>query len=242
MKIEKPFIVGVLGVATNATVNFFEQWAKVFPAEKEWDRPRIIIDNNCTMPSRVRALLYNENGDLLVDQMTDSIKLLIQAGCSKVLIACNTAHVFLDVIYEKFPSARDYIVDIVDNCATYLQSHGVKKIFLMASEGTILSGVYRKKLSTRGIECFESPPDEFPIIRSFIEAVKQDNCTEEIKSSFVDFARRNGDSGAGIILGCTELPVLYDKCKDQLGDINFYDPVIIVLEKLRAEFEEMSKI
>jgi len=129
---KKNFVVGVLGVATNATVNFFEQWAKVFPAEKEWDRPRIIIDNNCTMPSRVRALLYNENFDLLVKQMTDSFRLLIQAGCSKVLIACNTAHVFLPSIYEKFPAAQSYVVNIIDNCASHLQSRGVKKICVRA--------------------------------------------------------------------------------------------------------------
>lgn len=147
---EKNFIVGVLGVATNATVNFFEQWAKVFPAEKEWDRPRIIIDNNCTMPSRVRALLYNENVDALVEQMTESIKFLIESGCVRILIACNTAHVFLQQVYEKFPAAKNYVVNIIDNCAEFLQQQGVKKVFLMASEGTILSEVYEKSLNGGG--------------------------------------------------------------------------------------------
>ena len=238
MKPEGKFIVGVLGVATNATINFFEQWAKVFPAEKEWDRPRIIIDNNCTMPSRVRALLYNENAELLVEQMSDSIKLLIQAGCSKILIACNTAHVFLNAIYEKFPPAKNYVVDIIDTCAEFLQYRDTKKVFLMASEGTILSGIYEKTLKARGIECLSPPPEEFPIMRSFIEAVKQDKCTPEIKNSFINFARR-ADS-PGIILGCTELPVLYDKCKDELDGITFYDPTSVTLEKLKAEFDSMG--
>lgn len=35
--------------------SFFQQYADVFEAKKEFDRPRIIIDNRCTMPSRVRA-------------------------------------------------------------------------------------------------------------------------------------------------------------------------------------------
>ncbi|MBR6887194.1 MAG: aspartate/glutamate racemase family protein [Selenomonadaceae bacterium] len=239
MKTEKPFIVGALGVGTCATINFFEQWAKVFPAEKEWDRPRIIIDNNCTMPSRVRALLYNENVELLVEQMTDSIRLLINAGCSKILIACNTAHVFLEAIYKKFPEARNYIVDLIENCAAHLQSRGVKKVFLMASEGTILSGVYQEKLQAKGIECTAPPPEDFPIVRSFIEAVKQDKYTAEVKNSFVDFVNRNRLTGGGdYILGCTELPVMYEKCSGRLGGMNFYDPMIIVLEKLRAEFED----
>ena len=239
MNNNKKFVVGVLGVATYATINFFEQWAEIFPAEKEWDRPRIIIDNNCTMPSRVRALLYNENYDLLVEQMTDSIKLLINAGCSKILIACNTAHVFLKDIYKKFPDAQNYIVDIVETCAAHLQNSGVKKVFLMASEGTILSGIYQKKLNAKGIECFAPPPEEFFMMRNFIEAVKQNNFAAEIKNSFVDIARLNSNLGRGIILGCTELPVMRDKCRDSVEEINFYDPMIIVLEKLREEFKEI---
>lgn len=63
------FVIRVLGgMGTYATINLFKQYATVFPAEKEWDRPRIIIDNRCTMPSRVRAFLYNENVDELIDE------------------------------------------------------------------------------------------------------------------------------------------------------------------------------
>lgn len=58
---KEEFVIGVLGgMGTYATINFFEQYADIFRGEKEWDRPRIIIDNRCTMPSRVRAYLYNE--------------------------------------------------------------------------------------------------------------------------------------------------------------------------------------
>ena len=161
---KRDFVVGVLGVATYATINFFEQWAKTFPAEKEWDRPRIIIDNNCTLPSRVRALLYNENVDRLVKGMTASIRTLIQAGASRILIACNTAHVFLPAIYEKFPSARDFIC-VVDICVEHLKRRGVKKVFLLASEGTILTGLYQQKFADAGIDCNAQPPEEFHVLR-----------------------------------------------------------------------------
>ena len=55
------YVIGVLGgMGTYATIHLFKQYADVFPAEKEWERPRIIIDNRYTMPSRVRAFLYKE--------------------------------------------------------------------------------------------------------------------------------------------------------------------------------------
>ena len=77
----KDLVIGVLGgMGTYATINLFKQYAEVFPAEKEWERPRIIIDNRCTMPSRVRAFLYHENVEKLVDEMADSIDGLLKNG------------------------------------------------------------------------------------------------------------------------------------------------------------------
>lgn len=77
----KDLVIGVLGgMGTYATINLFKQYAEVFPAEKEWERPRIIIDNRCTMPSRVRAFLYHENVEQLVNEMTESIEGLLKIG------------------------------------------------------------------------------------------------------------------------------------------------------------------
>lgn len=76
----KDLVIGVLGgVGTYATINLFKQYAKIFPEEKEWERPRI-IDNGCTMPSRVRAFLYHERSERLIDEMTDSIEGLLKMG------------------------------------------------------------------------------------------------------------------------------------------------------------------
>lgn len=53
--------IGIVGgMGSYATLDFFRRLLNAFPAEREWDRPRIVIDNRCTMPSRVHAILYNE--------------------------------------------------------------------------------------------------------------------------------------------------------------------------------------
>lgn len=79
--------IGVLGgMGTYATIHLFKQYAEIFPAKKEWDRPRIVIDNRCTMPSRVRAFLYNENVDQLVAEMADSMQYLTDARCNRIIL------------------------------------------------------------------------------------------------------------------------------------------------------------
>ena len=51
------------------------------------------------MPSRVRAILYNENREKLVSDLSSSVSHLLDAGCTHIILACNTSHVFLpDII------------------------------------------------------------------------------------------------------------------------------------------------
>ena len=79
--------IGILGgMGSYATCGIFRRLLDAFPAEKEWERPRILIDNNCTMPSRVRAILYGENEERLIREMSESVDSLIRAGADKIII------------------------------------------------------------------------------------------------------------------------------------------------------------
>lgn len=99
--------IGVVGgMGSYATLDFFERYLNKFEADKEWDRPRIVIDNRCTMPSRVRAILYNERWDQVVSEISDSIGTLIQAGCDNIILACNTSHVFLPDVLRHIPNTK----------------------------------------------------------------------------------------------------------------------------------------
>ena len=79
---------------------FFYKLINAFPAHKEWERPRIIIDNNCTMPSRVRAIMYQEERSKLINELANSIHNLVRIGCTKIILACNTSHVFLPEVKD----------------------------------------------------------------------------------------------------------------------------------------------
>ena len=232
----KNMCIGVLGgMGTYATINVFRQYAEIFPAEKEWDRPRIIIDNKCTMPSRVRAFLYDENVDILVSEMVDSIKSLIYSGCNRIILACNTSHLFLPKIFEKYPESKKYIVNIIDVCSEYL-CHKAKKVFLLGSEATIESKLYQQALIKYGIETISPDKSEYSMIRNCIEAVKQNKYTEEIEEIFCSLINRYDSC----ILGCTELPVLYDRCRKSGGVKcdNVIDPLYLSLTKLKKEYYE----
>ena len=229
------FTIGVLGgMGTYATIHVFQQYADIFSAEKEWDRPRIIIDNRCTMPSRVRAYLYGENVDLLVQSMSESIRNLIDSGCNHVILACNTSHLFLPEIYKEIPGADEHVVDIIDMCVSEVVEEKIDKIYLLGTEGTIDSGIYQSSLARFGVKCDTPAKEEYVLLRECIEAVKQNKYTDEVKHTFLELINRYQTC----ILGCTELPILYEKYKEEVSCEKVFDPVRITLEALKKKYTD----
>lgn len=204
-------VIGIVGgMGSYATVDLFKRLVDAFPAEKEWDRPRILLDNYCTMPSRVRAILYNERREELCKDLAFSVKHLIESGADKIILACNTSHVFLPEIKQLVPEAERTIVDIIDTLANDIHLNNVDEVNLIASEGTIETKIYNSKFARYGITINSPTEIQYKLLRDFIEAIKQNNLTESIMSSFVKFV--DECSTDSVILGCTELPILYSEC------------------------------
>lgn len=231
---KKDLVIGILGgMGTYATIHLFQQYAEIFPAEKEWERPRIIIDNRCTMPSRVRAFLYNENVEELVDQMADSMQGLIKAGCNRIILACNTSHLFLPKVFERVPKLETKVVNIIQLCVSKQAEDGVQETYLLGSEGTIESQIYQRALEEKKIKCQCPRPEEYSKIRECIEAVKQNHYSETVKDTFLSLVNQYDCC----TLGCTELPILLELYRKGITCTQIYDPILLGLKKLKEIFD-----
>jgi len=85
--------------------------------------------------------------------MSDSVRHFMAFGRDRILLACNTAHLFLPDIYNRVPEAEGKIVNIIDVCTDGLREMGIDEVYLLASEGTIDSGIYQDACEARGIRC-----------------------------------------------------------------------------------------
>ena len=220
MDVKKDIIGIVGGMGSYATLNIFKRILDAFDAEKEWERPRIIIDNNCTLPSRSRALLYNEKFEEVADGLAQSVSILMNAGANIIILSSNTGHLFLNEIYRRVPESKKTIVNFIELLSKDIKKDGVDEVLLLGTEATVDFNIYKEYLN--GVNIIT--PDEVMVdrIRYFIEVVKQNKTSPDdvakFKALLSEFQQKN------IILGCTELPIIYEMIGDAL-EKNVYDPI-----------------
>ena len=235
MQVRYEQTIGVIGgMGSYATLDFFHRLLAAFPAEKDWDRPRILIDNRCTMPSRVRAILYGEAVDEVQADLVESARNLIHGGADILVLACNTSHVFLPGILEQVPEANGRFVNIIESLADSLLASGERTFRLMASEGTLDSRVYQLYLEPYGIQIEPPKEPEYAMFRSLIEDVKQDAVDDDTVARFIE-AVHMGDN-KNVIIGCTEFPPIYRRAAATLASEGYkvFDPLDTTIQKIKA--------
>ena len=78
-------IIGILGgMGPYATSFFFKRLLDITPTKLDKDHFRTIIDNNVKIPSRTRAVKYNEQSP--VKDIVSSINNLSKIGCTCVML------------------------------------------------------------------------------------------------------------------------------------------------------------
>ena len=221
------------GFGAYATLNFYKRILESFSGDSERDIPHIYMDCDFTMPSRTRALLYDEEYDLVVKQISDSVSKLINFGSDYIIFVCGTAHYFLDDIYQIVPQCRQKVINIIEVLGKQLVSNGVNEVLVIAAEGALMKGVYENKL--HNINCVTPSEENYKEIRFFIEAVKSNNITPLTIDRYIDFLYRFNQKN--IILGCTEFPILTETARkyspDALVDFVFYDPLEATVQYLK---------
>lgn len=221
-----------------ATLDFFRRLLEAFATGKERDYPRIVMDDDFTMPSRTRALLYDENIEEITHMIARSINNLIEIGADKIILVCGTAHWFLDGVYQLVPEAKYRVVDIIDTMGKKLKAEGASNCFVIAAEGTMKKRLYNSKLARFGVDVYSPCETDWQKVRYFIEATKQNKITPALKQEFTEFILDNlggvnpiVNGKPHVVLGCTELPPLVNE--EAKKKIIFEDPLEIVLSYLK---------
>ena len=189
-----------------ATCDLFSKIIQITDASCDQEHVRICIDNNTEISDRTNAII--RHGKDPGPEMVKSAVRLQSFGADVLIMPCNTAHYFYDRI---LPFVDIPFLSMIDETAKAISDRGLRKIGLLATDGTLQTAVYEKAFKKRGISIVVPPPEIqvhiMDLIYNGVKAGNKEIDTKPTKKTIEDLFRKGAQT---LVLGCTELPVAFD--------------------------------
>ncbi len=201
-------IIGIIGgMGPLATCDLFKKIIeKTKNAKCDQEYIHVCIDCNTNIPDRTEAIL--NGGKNPVPEMVKSGILLESMGANVLVMPCNTAHYFYDKIT---PFLNIPLLNMPEETAKKLKQKDVKKVGLLATDGTIKSNVYHRALEKYGIEALTpSAAQQKSVMDIIYNGVKAGNQNIDLTDFYAAIDSLLKKGAELLILGCTELPVAFD--------------------------------
>jgi len=199
--------IGILGgVGPQATANIYQsviqQSILQHGASDNDDFPYIII---ASVP--VPDFISNKaNISKAKDMLINAAKGLASSGCDVLCIGSNTVHILLEDIKAEVEIPFLSMVELV---AGECNKKGFKKVALLGTPVLIESGLYEQEFKKYKIKLITPDEKQEATCDSVIRRIIAGKPTDDIKNSYINVLNDMFDSGVeGIILGCTELPMV----------------------------------
>jgi aspartate racemase len=219
-------ILGGLGPA--ASVYFYRIITEHTQAARDQDHLDIVLVSGASIPDRTEFILgKSENSPL--PSMIDGVRKLTAAGAELIAIPCNTAHYFYDQIEKASPVP---VLNIVRETVALAKKAGVRKLGIMATAGTVITGAYQHACLENGIS-FVIPSERsqetlMDIIYGSIKTAKAPDM--EAFRGVCDELYNNGADA--LVLGCTELSLIPT---DDLTQYRFIDSLLVLAARAIRE-------
>jgi len=198
--------IGILGgMGPMATVDLMEKIIRLTPAGTDQEHIPILVDCNTQIPDRTAALL--SGGPSPLPQMVRSALRLQMMGAQVLAISCNTAHCFYDrlVPYVDRPALH-----MIRETAAQARRQGIQKVGLLATDGTIRTGIYGEHFTRQGIQVVlpdrEGQRQVMSLIYQGVKAGDRNYDTAPFLDALERLARQGAET---FVLGCTELPLAF---------------------------------
>ena len=159
---------------------------------------------------QVSQLVEEGRWDLLNKIMAEAGTNLENAGASCILICANTMHLCIDAVRKV---VRIPVIHIADSTAKEIQKKGIQKVALLGTKYTMEKDFFRDILKKHAIATIIPDVEERDEIHRIIyDELAQGEFKKSSKEKYlkiIDSLILNG--AEGIILGCTEIPLLINQ-------------------------------
>lgn len=205
---------------------------KYFGAKNNDDFPEIIL---CSVPVPDFISDYS-NRNKALNMLKKRVLSLNKVNLSSISIACNTAHLLIDKLQSV---SRTKFISMIDEVSLVVAEDKKKLIGIMGTPSTIKSGIYQSALTEYGINALVPSSQEIKILEKVIRNILRDKIlrSDSVKLSLI--ANSLKEKGAqGIILGCTELPLIFPS----KYSLPVYNSVEILAMSLLRKYYKSNRI
>jgi len=215
--------IGIVGgLSPESTASYYLHITRNY-AERygNYDYPEIIIYSvNLENYHKWRSI---NRWDLIIDDFVSCFQKLKSAGADFGLIATNTMH----KVFKQVSDIVDLpLINIIDETALRARELGLSRLGLLGTKYTMSDGFYQERLSKFDIDSLVPNAEQQEVIhRIIVEELVRGQFLEKSKNSYIEIIQDLVSRGAeGIILGCTEIPLLVKK---EDFDIQLLDTTVI---------------
>ena len=155
------------------------------------------------------------NWQAIATKMASAFQVLGNAGAQIGLIAANTLHRVYDAVAEESPIP---LLHIVDALGVAIQAEGCSTVGLLGTRYTMKESFYSDRLASQNIATLVPTRQEQEEIHRVIhEELAPGILRPSSKATYLQIIDSLAERGAeGIILGCTEIPLLIKEADSTL--------------------------
>ena len=176
---------------------------KEFGAKNNNDYPEIIL-YSVPVPDFISN---KKNQKIALEMLEDVVIKINNINVSILAIACNTAHLLVPDL-EKL--SKNTFVSMIDEVVKKVKKSRINKVGILGTPSTINSKLYQTALSKYKIESIVPDSEQQIILDKIIRNILGGKIMKKDRNSLIDIANSLKHQGAkGIVLGCTELPLIF---------------------------------
>ena len=240
-------MIGILGgMGTQAGLDFCNKLAILNRGKIDQEYPLFLLYNKSNIPGRpesiglqTKSLLNKSNNkkskkkyNRVLKSLLEGCKLLEKNKCKFIVIPCNTAHYWFDDLQKKINipiinMPKEVFKFTKKNCKIN------SKVGLLATEGTLKTGVYNKFFDKNYELLKPSQKIQKISVNKAIKLVKMGNVKAAAKTIKPAINSLIKSKCKKIILGCTELPIAifaFKSFKNIKSSKTFLDPNLILAQ------------
>ena len=199
--------IGILGgLSPESTIEYYQYITRTYTQRYgDYGYPEIIIYSVSFQP----YVIWPKDGrwDLIAAGLGEAAQRLQKAGADFIVIATNTMHMVVDEIRSQVDIP---ILSLLDVVADAIEAKELNKVGLLGTSFTMSNRFYHKTLEPRGIQVLTpSLEDQATINRIIYDELVAGKILPESRASYLQIMHYLEKQGAqGMILGCTEIPLL----------------------------------